>query len=731
MRKLCVICLFLTVLFAFSVNAKVCFLPGVFAGDGCIEGEVSVGCSGFERTSPCPSNYSQETCSDNGRTYYRCTCKSNNIPMPDSRYRCLGSYDSSCGCAAADTVCNTSIYSYESCDAYAGTVANSDFCADPSTGKRHYKSCDCPESIYPYDCKETGLKESRLAQKCKDSSGKTAYSYCDCIDSWTTEPCSENSSGCNTLLDDAYRGGNMGYCYSCGPATCANAQEKNLTAVFCSVTPTTNTNCYSLGYTTLDNGTGLCADGTEGVKCIFDSKYMFCEGQLSGDNISGCTYVDKAACEATNIHSFCDIDYGYDMEPDYDSDMDSDYDADADYDSDMDSDYDADADYDSDMDSDYDYDYEYGQCYVPMGCKSGYYSNRSACDSLIGTTSNATIVNADANGCGECQYPVSDCSDLGVNYKNESEIVGMTCSNSARVNLSGTYKNCYWGCEDEISGCALGDVYYSDGSCGSVDEYDSSKIAIGVVFALSAEKGGMPYTTAEAEAEGFRAEHGRVINLRNLTSDSTTYAFDPENPYDNSDKSLYFGLYGGTDVSGLTNYESAALMLTGFQNDDIELYSGKENTAKFASATPAYSSCTNGSYTVGTANYNQYCASTAAKAAISFYPPEVSSSDAIAGAGNWYLPAIGELALLYGIDVSKMTSGTSTSGATGTTKTIVNNTLTALASQKVDAAMLTDGYYWSSVECASNTSWLLVFSNGYRTYYSRRSSGYFRVALEF
>ena len=291
MRKLCVICLFLTVLFAFSVNAKVCFLPGVFAGDGCIEGEVSVGCSGFERTSPCPSNYNQETCSDNdnGRTYYRCTCKSNNIPMPDSRYRCLGSYDSSCGCAASETVCNTNIYPYENCDAYAGTVANSDFCADPSTGKRHYKSCDCPESIYPYDCKETGLKESRLAQKCKDSSGKTAYSYCDCIDSWTTEPCSENSSGCNTLLDDAYRGGNMGYCYSCGPATCANAQEKNLMAVFCSVTPTTNTNCYSLGYTTLDNGTGLCADGTEGVKCIFDSKYMFCEGQLSGDNISECT----------------------------------------------------------------------------------------------------------------------------------------------------------------------------------------------------------------------------------------------------------------------------------------------------------------------------------------------------------------------------------------------------------------------------------------------------------
>ncbi|MBQ8871102.1 MAG: hypothetical protein IJ019_07000 [Alphaproteobacteria bacterium] len=322
----------------------------------------------------------------------------------------------------------------------------------------------------------------------------------------------------------------------------------------------------------------------------------------------------------------------------------------------------------------------------------------------------------------KCVAKEKNCLEYGFTTDDKSEWCGkiVQCPEDKTLTICAGPKE---------TKCALGDVFYSDGSCGSVDEYDSSKTAIGVVFALSAEKGGMPYTTAEAEAEGFRAEHGRVINLRNLTSDSTTYAFDPENPYDNSYAYLMFGLYR-TDVSGLTNYSSSALMLTGFQNDDIELYSGKENTAKFATATPAYSNCTNGSYAVGTSSYNRYCAPTAAKAAISFYPPEVSSSDAIAGAGNWYLPAIGELALLYGTDVSKMTSGSGTSGATGTTKTIVNNTLTALANKGVDAKVLTNNYYWSSVEYSSYYSWYLGIGYGLR-YTSFRDVYYVRVALAF
>ena len=331
-----------------------------------------------------------------------------------------------------------------------------------------------------------------------------------------------------------------------------------------------------------------------------------------------------------------------------------------------------------------------------------------------------------------CQYDTSlwycakwTCED-GRLYSANNKPANTECIETAYKNMT-----CYDCKENSCSSknCAIGDVYYSDGTCCPVENFDCKKTPVGVVYALSETKGGVPYTTAEAEAEGFTSQHGRVINLRDLTPNSSTYAFDPTNPYDNRYKYLHFGLYS-TDVSGLTNYSSAALMLTAFQENDAEIYSGKENTAKFVSATPAYSYCTLESYTEGTANYNRHCAPTAAKAALAFYPPEVASTDAIVGAGNWYLPAIGELALLYGIDVSAMTSGTSTTGATGTTKTIVNNTLTALQEKGVYAKTLTDSYYWSSVEFDSDYSWDLIMTNGDR-HYGIRGTSYVRVSLAF
>ena len=95
--------------------------------------------------------------------------------------------------------------------------------------------------------------------------------------------------------------------------------------------------------------------------------------------------------------------------------------------------------------------------------------------------------------------------------------------------------------------------------------------------------------------------------------------------------------------------------------------------------------------------------------------------------GDWYLPAIGELMNVYGTDTSAMTSGTGTSGATGTNKTIINNTLSTLADKGVDAATLTNGYYWSSREYGNDSSWWLYVSNGTRSYSNKDSNYYVRV----
>lgn len=385
MYKLRAVCLFLLLsLYPYNADAKVCFLPGVLAGDGCMVGEVVTDCDGYTRTTPCPSNYNSETCKKNGRTYYKCTCKSGNYAMPSNDYICRGDYDATCGCAAEHTYCNTRVYPFESCGEYSGTYPSAaDSCVDPADRTPHYKSCGCSETLYPYDCKEKGLKESKLASKCTDSTGKSFYSFCDCADSWTTEPCSENSTGCTRMLDNVDRGGGLGYCYSCGTEICPVSGNRNLAGYFCSVTPTTTTDCQALGYTTLDKGDGLCSDGTKGMKCIFNSKYLFCE--KSDD----CPYPTKKWCLRFNKYSNC----------------------------------------------------VQGRngCWKPEGCAQGYHTSVEGCVQTdityvdkcgSGEFFYTKLAGQDSNGCGYCSSEYSSCSETPYQY---------TCSATDEYN----YQNCY------------------------------------------------------------------------------------------------------------------------------------------------------------------------------------------------------------------------------------------------------------------------------------------------
>ena len=337
------------------------------------------------------------------------------------------------------------------------------------------------------------------------------------------------------------------------------------------------------------------------------------------------------------------------------------------------------------------------------------------------------------NGGVACQYDKSlwhcaqwNCAD-GRLYTAENKLSDAECVETAYKGLT-----CF-DCQPSActsTNCAIGDVFYSDGTCCSVEKIDRKKTPIGVVYALSETKGGIPYTTAQAEAEGFTSEHGRIISLRNLTSDSSTYNFDPENPYNNSFAYMTFGLYS-TDVSGSTNYDTKDKMLNAFKNNDAGIYKGKENTAKFAASTSKYSDCKSGNFTKDTISYSQYCAPTATKATLDFYPPEISKTHELAGAGNWYLPAYGELNLLYGIDIDSVTSGTASSGATGTTKAKVNATLNALFNKGIDAKALTNNYYWASNETNASYAWKLLMSNGVRTYDRRYTESLVRASLHF
>ena len=101
----------------------------------------------------------------------------------------------------------------------------------------------------------------------------------------------------------------MGHCYSCGSTMCSDTSQIHLNATFCSLQSSINTDCTTLGYTTRNRGNGLCPDGTEGLKCVFDSSYMFCNA-ISTPVVETCTsinhYDDLSDCESNCSYGLCE-----------------------------------------------------------------------------------------------------------------------------------------------------------------------------------------------------------------------------------------------------------------------------------------------------------------------------------------------------------------------------------------------------------------------------------------
>jgi hypothetical protein len=228
------------------------------------------------------------------------------------------------------------------------------------------------------------------------------------------------------------------------------------------------------------------------------------------------------------------------------------------------------------------------------------------------------------------------------------------------------------------------------------------------------------------------SKHGRVVNLHDLYHQNGGL-FNASNPYSGSYAYLVWGLYGKS-ISNLTYYTGGSVTTSGslayaLKNNVLDIYNGANNTQKIIAAV----SSTSCSYSSETSSYASYCRAPAAEATNAFYPPNVSADDPKVGAGQWYLPAEGELAYLYGIDTSAVTYSADISGATGTTKTIVNNTLSILADKMESsyAATLTNSGYWSSTAYNRNGSWRLDMGSSDRGNYNRIYIGYVRAVLAF
>ena len=116
----------------------------------------------------------------------------------------------------------------------------------------------------------------------------------------------------------------------------------------------------------------------------------------------------------------------------------------------------------------------------------------------------------------------------------------------------------------------------------------------------------------------------------------------------------------------------------------------------------------------------------AATAANQFYAPGVDKNDANFGQGNWYLPAIGELMEMYGIDAGGMEAGYGVSGVDGKNITLINEAFSTLAGKGAGAAKLSQSYYWSSTECTSGLSGTFGIANGDRSNDSKWRPHYIR-----
>ena len=262
--------------------------------------------------------------------------------------------------------------------------------------------------------------------------------------------------------------------------------------------------------------------------------------------------------------------------------------------------------------------------------------------------------------------------------------------------------------------CAIGDVFYADGSCGKVSNYNSGsgKTPVGVVYYIS--DGGA---------------HGKIINLHDLGL-TRNRSFDPANPYPDRDYPTsgdysfwYWYNTGGVKLNtSIMDFDCNTFISTAKTgNHNNELWSsGKKNTKIMADR-----------------------ASNSAKAALAFYPPGVSSNDSLLGAGNWYIPTIGEWMDLFSYTYSKV-DGDATSwdyacrSSYGVGSNRVDGTLSVLGSKGEKTAKVLDSIYWSSTEFDDENAWIIYGYGRYGSYPGTHYTTYklyqyyaLRVSLEF
>ena len=147
---------------------------------------------------------------------------------------------------------------------------------------------------------------------------------------------------------------------------------------------------------------------------------------------------------------------------------------------------------------------------------------------------------------------------------------------------------------------------------------------------------------------------------------------------------LYWSEYNNYsyDVDGLTNFTNA--------NEAVKDMDGKSNTQKILSY-------------IKSKGYTAQAATATSK-----YAPSVCGNGSVCGAGEWYLPALGELMTLYD------------------NRSTINSKLSSAGGSAISTS-----YYWSSTETSNTRAWLVRFGNGGRWGNRKCTTSYVRPVLAF
>jgi len=303
------------------------------------------------------------------------------------------------------------------------------------------------------------------------------------------------------------------------------------------------------------------------------------------------------------------------------------------------------------------------------------------------TSGNISVVNAGLNGSVSVGLLPAKGVRLCVSVvTGDGKVYLGTQSESINITAGGVYDLTY-DCTVFDGKAKIGDYFYSDYTYSS--NYEETKNCVGVVFALTDKQGGEINRTLSTGV------HGRVVALTDarktvwIASGKKLFDMPKLTNYDNADGSNVSG-YLPFYVSGgsVGYYEDADVKISAALNADGNIsswpnsgalsdFNGLRNTESVDSG------------------YNKYPAG--------YYATRFNAG----GITTWYLPSLGEMALIYALQGNGI-----------------------IANQEGYSA-LQEFSYWTSTECSEQKVWVLQVFDG-KVYANYKTASYYvRPTLAF